>query len=120
RDEAWGTYDYYPVTIDLGAFDDVDQIRIAWQYVGLGGESFSLDKIQVFNSSEVSWLSVDPLDGTIPGESSLKVSLTFNTNGMTAGDYETLLFLRNPTQSPMPIPTALAVRYLDFLPLILY
>ena len=41
RDEDWVDFNYHPVTVDLSAFDAVDQIRIAWQYVGHGGQSFN-------------------------------------------------------------------------------
>jgi hypothetical protein len=119
RDEGWVDFDYHPVAVDLSAFDAIDQIRVAWQYVGIGGQSFNLDQIKLENATDVPWLALDPIAGTIPGESTQNVSLNFDTSGMDTGDYEALLYLRNPTQQPLPIPVILDVKHLNYFPLLL-
>jgi len=45
-DENWTTSGYRLVTLDLTPFMD-QEIQLAWQYVGLDGESFGLDDVYV-------------------------------------------------------------------------
>jgi hypothetical protein len=45
-DESWGTFEYRELTFDLSAYAG-QPIQIAWRYVGIDGESFGLDDINV-------------------------------------------------------------------------
>jgi len=44
QDENWPTWQYRQVFLDLSAYVG-QEIRLAWQYVGLDGESFALDDV---------------------------------------------------------------------------
>ncbi|MGQ9599176.1 MAG: choice-of-anchor J domain-containing protein [Anaerolineae bacterium] len=50
QDEVWTDAVYRLVTLDLSAYVD-QEIRLAWQYVGLDGESFGLDDVYVPQSA---------------------------------------------------------------------
>jgi uncharacterized repeat protein (TIGR01451 family) len=45
-DEVWDTFEYREVVLDLSAYDD-QAIQLAWQYVGLDGNSFGLDDVSL-------------------------------------------------------------------------
>jgi uncharacterized repeat protein (TIGR01451 family) len=45
-DEVWSTFVYRQVALDLGNYAGMP-IRVAWQYVGLDGDSFGLDDVQL-------------------------------------------------------------------------
>ena len=88
RDENWGLYFYRTVFVDLSDFAGyASPIRIAWQYIGINGNPFGLDLINISTTSEVSWLSADPNWGPIPAYQTVDVDLAFDTTGLTPGDY---------------------------------
>jgi uncharacterized repeat protein (TIGR01451 family) len=45
-DEVWDTFEYREVGLDLSAYAD-QPIQLAWQYVGLDGDSFGLDDVSL-------------------------------------------------------------------------
>ncbi len=45
-DESWDTFEYRELTFDLSAYTG-KTVQIAWQYVGIDGESFGLDDINI-------------------------------------------------------------------------
>jgi len=45
-EENWYSFVYRPVTVDLSAYKG-QTIKLAWQYVGIDGESFGLDDVSV-------------------------------------------------------------------------
>jgi hypothetical protein len=129
RDEDWLTRMFRTVQVDLGQFDNFGQIRIAWQYVSLPGltkgETFGLDDIRVGARSDLSWLSLaiaraDILD-TIPAQSDLDITVTFDAANLDTGTYEGRLFVRNSPYPMMNVPVRLEVKvgtYEIFMPLI--
>lgn len=72
--------------------------------------------------SDVSWLSETPTAGTIPGHSSLPVTLGFNATMLSPGNYQaTLAIEHNDPSQPIPVelPITLVVSpHKVFLPLI--
>jgi len=87
RDETWSAFTYRNVTVDLSAFNNYGPVHIAWQYVGLDGESFILDLVEVFGEVNLPWLAEDPISGSVPANSSLDIDVTFDSTGLAFGDY---------------------------------
>ena len=99
-------------------------MRVAWQYVGLDGESFGLDNISLTATEpvfDIPWLSEDPLTGTVPANSTLDVDVTFDSTGLAAGDYNGLLKVINLPFEDIDVPVLLHVidMWNIYLPLIL-
>ena len=125
RDEDWSDDFYYrEVIVDLSAYDGVGEMSVAWQYVGLDGESFGLDNISLTAAEpvfDIPWLSEDPLTGTVPANSTLDVDVTFDSTGLAAGDYNGLLKVINLPFEDIDVPVLLHVidMWNIYLPLIL-
>jgi hypothetical protein len=109
RDETWSDFEYRLVTVDLSDFDGYSAIRIAWQYVGLDGESFGLDNIEVSGELDVPWLSEDPVAGTVPAGGSLPITVTFDATGLSVGDYFAGLRVRPEGAPNLDVPVTLHV-----------
>ena len=124
RDESWSTFEYRQITVDLTEFDGYGDIRVAWQYVGLDGESFGLDLIELTGSLDIPWLSEDPVAGTLAADGGeADITVTFDATGLALGDYFATLKVRNNVLPTINIPVTLHVvesvtRYL-WLPVIL-
>jgi hypothetical protein len=109
RDESWSDFEYRLVTVDLSDFDEYGAIRVAWQYVGLDGDSFGLDNIEVSGELDVPWLSEDPMAGTVPAGGSLPITVTFDATGLDAGDYLAALRVHLVGAPNLDIPVTLHV-----------
>jgi hypothetical protein len=98
----------------------MSEIRLAWQYVGLDGDSFGLDNIRLTGAYNIPWLSEDPLIGSVPANSTLNVTVTFDSTGMAVGDYYGLLKVINLPYNDIDVPVTLHVidKWDQFLPLI--
>ncbi len=121
RDEVWDDDFYYrEVIVDLSAFEGMSEIRLAWQYVGLDGDSFGLDNIRLTGAYDIPWLSESPLTGSVPANSTLNVTVTFDSTGMAVGDYYGLLKVINLPYNDIDVPVTLHVidKWDQFLPLI--
>ncbi len=104
QDESWGIWAYRFLLIDLRPYAGVGQLRIGWEYVGQGGQSFGLDLIKVGESSEVTWVSSTPETSTIGTGATQEVIVTFDAVGMSMGDYYSALIIDNdpyPAQKAM-------------------
>ncbi|RKZ15109.1 hypothetical protein DRQ53_09910, partial [bacterium] len=57
------------------------------------------------------WLSVEPLEGMIPGGQSLDVNIVFDASGLIGGSYEASIVLasNDPDEAEITIPTTLTV-----------
>lgn len=108
EDETWPTWAYRPIMLDLSAFEG-QSIRIAWQYVGLDGESFGLDLVTVTGSLDVPWLSVTPMAGSIVGDGALDVTVSFDATGLAAGTYTTDLQVIDEMGEAIEVPVTLNV-----------
>jgi hypothetical protein len=124
RDETWGTFVYREVVVDLAAYEGYGDIRVAWQYVGLDGDSFGLDNITLMGAEpayDIPWLLEDPIAGTVPANGTMDVEVTFDSTGLALGGYDGLLKVINPPYADIHVPVTLhVIDRLDlFLPLIL-
>jgi len=108
RDETWTTWEYRPIAVDLSAYEG-QSVRIAWQYVGLDGESFGLDAVQVTSGVDVPWLSVNPVTGTVDGNASMDVTVSFNATGLTVGTYTTTMQVVDELGNTTDVPVTLNV-----------
>jgi hypothetical protein len=94
-DEKWDTVEYHPVYLDLSPFTSYEEIRIDWRYVGQGGQSFALDKIEVGGAKDFSWLSSDPINDSISQSSTKIVNLTFDSTSLATGNYNGSIFVND-------------------------
>ena len=110
RDETWPDLDYYPVNKPLTAFNRYGEIRLAWQYVGLNGESFGLDLVQLTGNVDVTWLTREPTSDVIaPDGGSAEISIGFDAAGLEPGDYYANLSVMASPNPLINIPVALHV-----------
>lgn len=79
RDETWSTFEYREVVVDLSAYAG-QTIKLAWQYVGLDGESFGLDDITLFyNEPDITSVTIT-FDVTATGERGTWIENLANLN----------------------------------------
>jgi PKD repeat protein len=93
-DEDWaGDFEYRFVSLGLSAYAG-QTIRLAWQYVGIDGQSFGLDDVLLSGTVVVPWLSEDPISGTVSADSTFMVDVTFTAlPTMMTGTYTTTIFV---------------------------
>lgn len=109
------------IEIDLSAFDNQD-VCLAFHYVGQDGHDWWIDDVLVtatlpapaagcFDFDAESWLSVSPESGTINPAGEQPLALTFDTDGLAPGLYETdlCLFSNDPGANPARIPVSFDV-----------
>lgn len=121
RDEQWSKSTYRSVMVDLGQFDGYGEIRIGWQYVGQGGESFGLDTIYINSRAEIPWLELPFTSDSIAPSKSKEIVITFDSTGLEIGTYQALLSIINFPNPTIHIPVRLWVigeGYFFYLPLI--
>jgi hypothetical protein len=106
-DQDWPTIAYHPALVDLSAYDGYGQIRIAWQYVGQGGQTFGLDKVRLGYASPVSWLSQSPEASVVPASGSFDVTVTFDSTGLSLGGYDVNIEI--PSHPSLSVQTRLLV-----------
>jgi subtilisin family serine protease len=58
-DESWPTFIYRLVTVNLAAYQG-QQVKLAWQYVGIDGESFGLDDISLTGTGGTPVVTLEP------------------------------------------------------------
>jgi hypothetical protein len=64
------------------------------------------DYTVVINNTTISWLTVSPLSGTVPGQGTSPVTLTFDSGGLEEGDYYAQVKISsNDPDDPMVIVT---------------
>jgi hypothetical protein len=110
RDEHWpGLLAYRSVMVDLGQFDGYEEIRIGWQYVGQGGESFGLDTINIGGRVDIPWLELPFTSDSVAAGETTQIPITFNSTGLEIGTYQGLLSLINFPNPMINIPVRLRV-----------
>jgi len=110
RDESWADLDYRLITPDISLYNRYGPFRLAWQYVGLNGQSFGLDLIQVTGNVDVTWLTREPTHGVIaPDGGEFESHIGFDATGMEDGDYFAALSVITPSAPMLTIPVALHV-----------
>ena len=96
-----------PVFTDFPTFALVDNFLAGnWMVRGFGTGTFPCD-----NSANVSWLDVDPDMGTTGPGSTTDVTVTFDSTGLAAGEYNALLCVdsNDPTTPLVEVPVTLTV-----------
>ena len=72
-------------------------------------------------SADASWLSVEPVAGTVLAHSGSSIAITFDAVGLALGDYAASLVISNtdPYENPTIVPITMRVQNSIFLPLVL-
>ena len=112
-----GTLAYRQISVDVTAFADGGTHEVRFDSVLLGNGSFFLDDVELNRETTVNipWLSETPVTGTVPANGSVDLTITYNSTGLTTGDYFAGLRINNPMLAPVNIPVTLHV--LDLIPL---
>ncbi len=92
--KLWDQFDYGVFTnwvwnnsiVDLSAYKNESNVKLAFVYTGYDGAQFSLDAIGL-NSAPLSWLSAVPATGTIPGNGTHPVAVNYDATGLDVGVY---------------------------------
>ena len=114
NDETWETFEYRLVTVDLSAYGG-QTIKLAWQYVGIDGDSFGLDDILLTGEagpSGIPWLSEDPISGTVDADSTFPIEITFTAfPTMTLGTYTGTLTINtdDTVNSSINVPVTMTI-----------
>ncbi len=109
RDESWPDLDYRVIVIPLDDFDQYGNIRLAWQYVGLDGQSFALDLVQLTGSKDITWLSTDPTSSVVPPDDEIEITVGFDAADLEPGDYYAKLNVNAPPDPLINIPITIHV-----------
>jgi subtilisin family serine protease len=87
-----------------------NDITSAYLYNYTSGAQAWWDEIRI-GGSYTEWLSLDPISGTVPADSSLDIEVTFNASGMEQGDYNSNIIItsNDPDESEVSIAAHLHV-----------
>jgi len=69
RNENWSSIEYRQMIFDLSDFDGYGNVRIAWQYVCVDGQSFGLDLVKLTGSKNIFNVFDAPLTGKTQSDS---------------------------------------------------
>lgn len=110
-DPACGALGYREVELDLTAYADdlLHEIKFYSETVDHGG--FFIDDVEL-NADvvvDISWLSEDFMRGTVLPDTSLDVTITYNSYGLTTGNYLAQLWLRQYPYPSILIPVTLHI-----------
>ncbi len=86
-------WEWNNAVIDLSMFKDDSNVKIAFVYTGYDGAQLSVDAVGI-NPAPLSWLSVNPTSGTVPGDKgTFPVDVNYDATGMEFGLYEANLVI---------------------------
>jgi hypothetical protein len=112
-------------TFDLDALLPGGPVKIGFQYVGTDGAQIGLDDILLDGtegSSDIDWLSTDPISGTLAADSSVIVDVNFDTLSYPAGTYNaSLRVITTDATIPIitvPVQMTIIEEYKIYLPII--
>ncbi len=111
-DEGWpSSWVWTQATIDLAPFLPGVPVRIGFQYIGSDDADVVIDDIVLdgVEGLDVPWLAETPVTGTIPADSSLDVTVTFNSTGLALGDYFASLRVSNSPNPVINVPVTMHV-----------
>jgi hypothetical protein len=110
---AWATIDALPIASQSGTAGyctlGVGSAGAeVWAVGGLRGDTFSIDGLTYWREaagegcptirSDVPWLSVDPLAGTVPGDGAGQVNVRIDTAGLEPGVHVATLLIPRPNR----------------------
>jgi hypothetical protein len=104
-------WEWYNQVIDLSAFKDESNVAIGIRYYGWDGAQLSVDAFAL-NDAPLSWLSVNPSSGSIPGgiKGTLPVTVSYDAAGLELGTYEAnLVITHNGLKGTDNVPVTLVV-----------
>ena len=98
-------------SIDLAPYLPGGLVRIGFQYAGQDGAEIGLDDVTIdgLEGGDVTWLSEDPVAGTVPADGSLSITVTFDATGLIGGDYFANLIIRPEDTPRISVPVTLHV-----------
>lgn len=111
-DDSWTADWVWAQSIfDLNRFLPGGAVQIGFEYTGSNGAQVSLDDIQLdgIQLTDVPWVSVAPLAGSIPAGASQPIVVTFDAAGLPAGDYHASLNLSGQGTGEINIPLTLVI-----------
>jgi len=110
-DPACGVYGYRLVTVDVSDFADGDTHTIKFDSVTVDGANFFVDDVELNleAGADMPWLAEDPIAGTVPADSNLSVTITYDSTGLAEGDYFATLRVKNPPAAAFNVPVTLHV-----------
>nr|MBN2278304.1 choice-of-anchor J domain-containing protein [candidate division Zixibacteria bacterium] len=80
------TWEWNNSVVDLSAYKDESNVKIAFRYYGYDGAQFSVDAFAI-NEAPLSWLSAVPSSGTVPAGGTTTVAVNYNTADLDLGVY---------------------------------
>jgi len=78
--------------VDLSAFKDESDVKIAFRYYGYDGAQLSVDAFAI-NEAPLSWLSAVPSEGVVPAGGTTTMAVNFDMAGLDLGVYNAELVL---------------------------
>jgi hypothetical protein len=97
--------------VDLSAFKNEHNVKIAIVYTGYDGAQFSVDAFGI-NPAPLSWLSATPTSGTITGNNTVPVTVAFDAADLEDGTYNANLVITHTgasTKALAQVPVTLVV-----------
>jgi len=85
-------WEWYNVVVDLSTFKDESNVKLAFVYTGYDGAQYSVDAVGI-NPAPLSWLSAAPASGSIPGNGTFPVTISYDATGLEEGLYEASLVI---------------------------
>ncbi|MEL7592041.1 MAG: S8 family serine peptidase [Anaerolineaceae bacterium] len=121
-DPACGVYGYRLVTVDVSDFADGDTHAIKFDSVTVDGANFFVDDVELNlePGADVPWLVENPIAATVPADSTLAVTISYDSTGLAEGDYMATLRIKNLPAPAINVPVTLHVVnfYNVFIPLL--
>ena len=121
-DPACGILGYRLIEVDVSDYADGNTHEIKFDSVTIGNGNFFVDDVELNlePGADVPWLSEDPIAGTVPADSSLDITITYDSTGLAEGDYLATIRVKNPPAPAIDVPVTLHVTgmWKIFLPLL--
>jgi hypothetical protein len=104
----WAAFNY---TTNVGELRIIDTTTGASTLIGMfpGGAETDCLAFTTGGISDVTWLSEDPVAGTVPAGGSLPITVTFDATGLSVGDYFAGLRVRPDGAPRFDVPVTLHV-----------
>jgi len=80
------SWQWYNAIVDLSLFKNETNVKIAFHYYGYDGAQFSVDMVTL-NPAPLSWLSVVPGSGSIPGNGTVPITVSCDASDLEEGPY---------------------------------